>query len=112
MPYKIGASFKKMKTTESTQVKFLNLLRKSDNVLLLSKKVRVGKRAEEKNEDDVGSLKGDLEKTREALVKAQEAIGLAKKATTQVNTLRTFSRKRIHTLMTHTACRIPQRTFT
>lgn len=112
MPYETGASFKKMKTTESTQVKFPNLLRKSNNVLLLSKKVRVGKRAEEKNEVDVGSLKGDLEKTRDALAKAQEAIGVAKKATSQVNSLRTISRKRIHTPMTHTAGRIPQRTFT
>lgn len=81
MPFKVGASFKKLKIGENTQVELPNLPRKLDNVVPLCKgmkftKVRVEKGAEEKKEDDVVSLRGDLEKANEALEKAQKEMGV------------------------------------
>lgn len=101
-----------MRIAENMQEKFSNPPRKSANVSSFSRKVRVGKRNEEKKEDDVVSLRGDLEKANEALAKAQEAMGMAKKAMTQVNTLHPIARRGIHMSVTHTAGRIPLRIFT
>lgn len=77
----------------------------------MSQKVRVGKRVEEK-EDDVVSLRGDLEKGNEALAKAQEAISMTKKGMAHVNTPHPISEGRIQMLVTHTVGSIPRRTFT
>lgn len=111
-PFKARALFKKMRKTDNAQAKLHNLPKKSGNVLPLSKKARVGKGTEEKEEDDVVSLRGHLEKAKEALAKAQEVMGVAKKAMAQVNTPHPIPRKGIHAPMTHTAGRIPQRIFT
>lgn len=69
-----------MKIAENTQVKFPNLPRELDNVLTMPKNLWVGKRTEEKEDEDVVSLRGDLIKAKEALANAQEEMGMAKKA--------------------------------
>lgn len=46
----------------------------------MPKNLWVGKRTEEKEDEDVVSLRGDLIKAKEALANAQEEMGMAKKA--------------------------------
>lgn len=106
MPFKVE-SFKRMKITESKQEGFSNPPRKSNNVSSLSRNSRIEKRTKEKKEDDVVSLRGNLEKEKEALAKAQNAMGMAKKAMAQVKTPYPISRRGIHMLVTHTVGRIP-----
>lgn len=78
------------------------------NILPLSKKVRVCKWTEEKEKMMLCHWKEILK----GLAKTLEAIGMATKVIAQVNTSDPILGKGIHTPVSYTAGRIPQRIFT